>query len=187
MPSTLIEFRVRKPHTAPDWQPLSELLFAQKFRGLVMAPEPGAAMVPGEPLWQIKLGASDTADAINSSLAQLLQPLGDAVERHVTSHAAALPEGASSADLEIDDRAWAGFVQVYRQLDDTGHFTRDVLVDAMDAPLPGLVLLRRVWIGDRWTAPELDEANRQRTIALHEAAMPKNGVTLQVVDRRSEV
>jgi hypothetical protein len=186
MPSTLIEFRVRKPLTAPDWQLLSALLIAQKFRGLVMAPEPGAAMVPGEPLWQIKFDASETTGPIVSSIAQLLQPLSDALQQNVTSHSA-LPDGASSADLEIDDAAWAGFLQVYRQLDDAGHFTRDVLVDAMDAPLPGLVLLQRVWVGDRWTGRERDAQHRQRTIALHQAAMPKQGVALAVVDRRSEV
>ena len=121
----------------PAWSSLRRLL-ANRDVGHVTAVMPGVLLFANDPALQVltPTGLDDTfVQALSNCLAAL----------HVTHRRLDAP------------------VQLYRQLDPHGRFTRDQIQPPDADPIPGQVLLTSIQLGPQWCAPP-DADTRAETV-----------------------
>lgn len=153
----IVQWWAQKPGVAPDWQPMRDWLSQQPADAVscCYAMTPGSLVFAGEPIWQMQV-----ADCCDVSLVSRV---------------------LAEAGLDVQLRQPQSLTQIYRQLDEQGRFTRDVMRPLSADPIAGQVLLQPTWLNGRWAAQAMNPQAIDELTRMQRSAMPAQDAVLPVV------
>jgi len=165
-PITLTQWLVDKTSSAPDWSPLRDALVSLERNDVTaLAPQPGTVLFEGTPCWQLRIDKplDPATELAMAKITEALRKAGLSVERSSTP---------LRAEADTSDPL-AGLIQTYRQLDEAGRFSGDILRDAAMGPIPGQVVYRLVYAEGAWSGAEEPAEDVEERRARQEKALPE--------------